>query len=115
MEQMKQQLKRLPLPVLRGLIVLEVAGVAYLAAFALLNAPAFSKQVRFVANNRDLSQDIAGQFVPIEDIPETGQFPYVQMQLNSSAATPSDSPDPAVQSVAAATPSIPSIDPDQFV
>lgn len=85
-------LARIPKNVLRGLVVLELAGVAYLATFALLNAPAYAAQVRFALNGNDLSRDLAGAYIPIEQIPglsaagQSGQFPYVQVDVGRASS-----------------------------
>lgn len=117
-------MRRIPKPILRGAIVLELAGIAYIATYAALNAPAFAAQVRFAVSGHDLSGDVAGSYVPIEEIPqpaaEASNFPYTSVVLRDAAtaansAAPAPSSQPTTPSSAASRPAVTAIDPSQFV
>lgn len=112
---------QLPLLLLRGAFVLELGGLAYLATFAILNAPAYSQQVRLAANGGDLSADVAGTYLPIEDVPEapSSKFPYTTVSLEAAGAqravaVPTRTAAATATSAAGAT-SLPTIDPSVFV
>ncbi|MFO0702830.1 MAG: sortase [Candidatus Andersenbacteria bacterium] len=110
-------LRRIPTSVLRGFLVLELGGVAFVATAALLNGPAYLQQVRYNLSGGDLSHDIAGTYVPIEQIPAApaGQdFPYAEVSLGTAVPAPassSSSTSPAPPLV----PPVPTINSEEFV
>jgi LPXTG-site transpeptidase (sortase) family protein len=74
--------------IFRVVIGLQLAVLTYMAAFFLLNAPAYLQQVRFKARGQDLSADIAGQYIPLETLQEVTQqidavpFPVIEIDLS---------------------------------
>jgi len=109
----------IPKPILRGAIILELAGIAYIGTYAALNAPAFAAQVRFAASGRDLSGDVAGSYVPIEEVPapvaEASTFPYTSVVLQSASPAPAATPTAAPSTTTSTTSTRPTINPSQFV
>lgn len=113
--------------IFRTIIGLQLMVLSYIVTFLLLNAPAYLKQARFAASGKDLSGSLAGQYVPLETLDSfvppvaaqtpDGQFPYLEVSINSSVSL---YPDARPSQVGATTlppekPKIPYVDPNVFV